>query len=82
MNENLKPVAKDILKNLLSESETSFENVIGKFFIIKDLAFSDYMKDEQGKIKLYDTFEEATDVCGIYEFPNVLICEIKHNYIE
>lgn len=51
----------------------------GKFFIIADLKFSDYMKDDKGNIILYDTHQKASDVCGIYEFPTFLICEIKDN---
>ena len=56
--------------------------VVGKYIIIKDLDFSDFMKDEQGKIKLYDSIDEASETCGMYEFPNVLICKIEHNYRE
>jgi hypothetical protein len=56
--------------------------VVGKYIIIKDLDFSDFMKDEQGKIKLYDSIDEANETCGMYEFPNVLICKIEHNYVE
>jgi len=57
------------------------ENV-GKFFIIKDTKFSDFMKDDAGNLNLYDSFEQAAEVCGMYEFPNVLICKIEFNHIE
>jgi hypothetical protein len=56
--------------------------MIDKHIIIKDLNFSDFMKDKDGKIILYDTLEEAADVCGIYEFPNALVCKIEYNHIE
>jgi len=58
------------------------KDVVNKYVIIKDLNFSDYMKDEQGKIKTYDTFDEACETCGMYEFPDVLICKIISNYLE
>jgi len=32
---------------------------VGKYIIIKDLNFNDFMKDEEGKIKLFDTYEDA-----------------------
>jgi len=68
----------------LDESEHLFENekIVGEYFIVENILFNDYMKDEHGKIKLYDTLEEAAEVCGIYEFPNVLVCKIKYNHVE
>jgi hypothetical protein len=60
--------------------------MIGKHIIIKNLKFkecqNDFMKDKDGKIILYDTLEEAMEVCGIYEFPNALVCKIEYNHIE
>lgn len=56
--------------------------VVGKYIIVKDLNFSDYMKDKDGKINVYDTFNEASLVCGMYEFPNVLILKVEYNHIE
>lgn len=58
------------------------KDTVGKFIIVKDLLFSDYFKDENGKIKTYNTIEEATNICGIYELPDVLILKIESNYIE
>ena len=55
---------------------------VGKYFIIQDLEFSDYMKDKEGKIKIYDTLDEAAEVCGMYEFPNALVCKVEFNHIE
>jgi len=54
---------------------------IGQFVII-NLINMDFMKDEAGEIRVYDTMEEASLVCGIYEFKNVWICELKYNHIE
>ena len=56
--------------------------MIGKYIIIQDLKFSDYMKTVDNTIILYDTLEEAIDVCGIYEFPEAIICEIKFKHKE
>ena len=58
------------------------EKVVGKYVIVKDLNFSDFMKDEQGKINIYDTLEEACNVCGMYEFENVLVLKVEYNHIE
>jgi hypothetical protein len=56
--------------------------VVDKYIIVKDLNFSDYMKDESGNILLYDTYEQACIECGMYEFEDVLILKIVKNYIE
>ena len=56
------------------------EKTIGKYFIIKNLKFQDFMKDENGEILLYDTFEDAMITCGMYEFENILVCKVKYNY--
>jgi hypothetical protein len=58
------------------------KEVVGKFIIIKDLLFSDFMKDEDGNIRVFDTMLEAAETCGMYEFPNVLVCKIEYNHIE
>jgi hypothetical protein len=58
------------------------KDLVGKFLIIKDIKFSDYMKDKDGKIKVYNSFEEAMEICGMYEFEDALVVEIKHNYME
>jgi hypothetical protein len=58
------------------------KDVVGKYIIIKDLDFSDFMKDEKGKIKTYNSFDEACETCGMYEFPDVLVCKIEFNHIE
>jgi len=58
------------------------KEAVGKFIIIKDLEFSDFMKGDDGKIKVYDSLTEASETCGMYEFPNVLVCKIVLNHIE
>jgi hypothetical protein len=54
---------------------------IGQFVII-DLRNMDFMKDKKNKICLYDTEQEAYEVCGMYEFENAWVCELKYNHIE
>lgn len=51
-------------------------------FVIIDLINMDFMKNKEKKIYVYDTEDEALEVCGIYEFENVWVCELKYNYIE
>lgn len=58
------------------------EKAEGKYIIVKDLEFSDFMKDENGNIKTYDSLREACSVCGMYEFPNVLVLKVEYNHIE
>jgi len=54
----------------------------GKYFIIKDIKFSDFMKNDKGELCLYDTAQQAADVCGIYEFNDAIVCEIKYIHKE
>jgi len=56
-------------------------NIIGKFFIIKDLEFSDFMKNDKGEMVLYNSANEAANVCGMYEF-DAIVCEIKYVHKE
>ena len=53
----------------------------GKYIIV-DIYTGDFMKDENGKLILYDTFESAYDSCFINEPPDVWICKLEFNYIE
>lgn len=56
--------------------------VVGKYVIIENLNLMDYMKDENGKICIYDTLDEAAITCGMYEFEDVLIMKIEYNHVE
>jgi hypothetical protein len=58
------------------------KDAVGKYMIIKDLNFSDYMKDDRGKIITFNTFDEACLTCGMYEFEDVLVCKIEFNHVE
>ena len=67
-----------ILKKKIVENKEA----VNKFIIIKDLEFSDFMKDENGKIMLFDTVNKASEICGMCEFEDVLICQVVYNHIE
>jgi hypothetical protein len=53
----------------------------GKYVII-DLRTMDFMKDQDGIIKYYDTEEEARNICGMYEFVDAWILKLIYNHIE
>lgn len=53
----------------------------GKYVII-DLRNMDFMKDKEGKIKYYNTEEDAGVECGMYEFENAWIMKLIFNHIE
>jgi hypothetical protein len=42
----------------------------------------DFMKDEDGTIKYYDTEEKAGLVCGIHELENAWVMKLIFNHIE
>ena len=51
-------------------------------YIIIDLETMVCMKDRDGKIKYYDSAEEASNVCGMYEFENFWVCKLVYNHKE
>lgn len=51
-------------------------------FVIIDLRDMDFMKDENGTINYYDTMKEACRICGMYEFENAWVMELKYNHKE
>jgi hypothetical protein len=53
----------------------------GKYVII-DLRTMDFMKDQDGIIKYYDTEEDAGLTCGIQELENAWILKLIYNHIE
>ena len=53
----------------------------GKFVII-DLRNMDFMKNKEGKINYYDTEDDACLTCGMYEFEDAWVMELKYNHIE
>ena len=58
------------------------KDIVGKYIIVKDLKFSDYMKNEDGSIQIYNSRDDALLTCGMYEFPNVLVLKVEYNHIE
>jgi hypothetical protein len=67
--------------NLIKATPLNKE-AVDKYFIITDLSFSDFMKDKEGSIKLYDTYQEAGLVCGMYEFEDAIVCQVLLNHVE
>jgi hypothetical protein len=51
-------------------------------YVIIDLRNMDYMKDDEGKICVYDTLDKAGDVCGMYEFEDAWVCQLIYNHKE
>ena len=58
-----------------------FVGMKGEYVII-NLENMDFMKNKEGKIKFYDSEEEARTTCGMYEFKNVWVMKLVYNYIE
>ena len=55
--------------------------MIDKYIII-DLRTMDYMKNSEGKIIYYNSYDDAYQSCWVNEPDNVWICKLIHNYIE
>ena len=74
---------KDKLKRFRNGKNLSKNNYpnVGKFAII-DVRNMNYMKDEHGRINYYDTFEEASLICEMYEFENAWIMQLMYNHKE
>ena len=53
-----------------------------KQYIIVDLISKEFFKDTQGNVKIFNDYDDALLHCGIYEFENAWVCELKHNHIE
>jgi hypothetical protein len=51
-------------------------------YVIIDLRDMDFMKDKDGKINYYDTEEEASRTCGMYEFANAWVLKLCYNHVE
>src|SRR5690554_5797277 len=65
---NVCSIDKNLLRNKFKEKFLEIANnkiSNEKYFIIKDLEVNDYMKDGDGKLKLYNSEEEALTVCGM-----------------
>jgi len=45
---------------------------------VKEMVF----RNEDGSVFLFDTEKRASNLCGMYEFDNVWVCELKYNYVD
>ena len=69
------------MAQVLEDGGTKLKTMEGQYVII-DLRTMDFMKDESGNIKYYDTEEQAGIVCGVHEFENAWILKLVYNHIE
>jgi hypothetical protein len=53
-----------------------------KQYIIVDITNKEFFKDVDGNVKIFNDYDDALLHCGIYEFENAWVCELKHNHIE
>ena len=51
-------------------------------YIIVDIISKEFFKDVDGNVKIFYNYDDALSHCGIYEFENAWVCELKHNHIE
>jgi len=51
-------------------------------YVIIDLRNMDFFKDKDGKIKYYNTEDEACETAGIYEVENAWVMKLIYNHIE
>ena len=51
-------------------------------YIVVDLISKEFFKDVDGNVKIFEDYNDALLHCGIYEFENAWVCELKHNHIE
>jgi hypothetical protein len=51
-------------------------------YVIIDLRNMDFMKNEEGEINYYNTEDEASLVCGMYELENAWVMKLIYNHIE
>ena len=51
-------------------------------YIIVDLINKQFFLDAHGNVKIFNDYDNALLHCGIYEFENAWVCELKHNHIE
>lgn len=58
----------------------SNKDLIGKYVILKDIFASDYYKDENGQIKLFDTYELALQIAWMAELSDVIIVHVVDRY--
>lgn len=58
------------------------KDIVGKYVILNDISCQDFMKDENGKMIVFDTLEDACTTCGMYEFEDAIVVKIEYNHVE
>jgi hypothetical protein len=58
------------------------EVTMTKQYIIVDIISKEFFKDVDGNVKIFNDYDDVLLTCGIYEFENAWVCELKHNHIE
>ena len=51
-------------------------------YVIIDLRNMDFMKNDKGEINYYDSRDEASSTCGMYEVENAWVMKLIYNHIE
>jgi hypothetical protein len=51
-------------------------------YVIIDLRDMGFMHNGDGKINYYNSFDEASEICGMYELDGVWIMKLCHQYLE
>lgn len=51
-------------------------------YVIIDLRNMDFFKDKDGKIKYYNTENDACRTAGMYELENAWVMKLIYNHIE
>jgi hypothetical protein len=79
----LKGLKIGIQVKLLNNITTKHSEVtMAEQYIIVDLISKEFFKDVDGNVKIFEDYDDALLHCGIYEFENAWVCELKHNHIE
>jgi hypothetical protein len=66
-------LTRQIMETLLNEKHKH---------VIIDLRNMDYFKDGEGKVKLFDTLDEACTTCGMYELEDSWVMRLMYNHRE
>jgi hypothetical protein len=78
----LKGLKIGIQVKLLNNTITKHSEVTMTKYIIVDIISKEFFKDVDGNVKIFEDYDNALLHCGIYEFENAWVCELKHNHIE
>jgi hypothetical protein len=51
-------------------------------YIIVDIINKKFFLDVNGNVKVFNDYNNALLICGIFELENAWVCQLKHNHIE